>query len=480
MKVSMFKNIQEFTSAVSKNPNSLIEIITQYNENIAKSKLNAFITTTPELALTQAKVVAEKLKNGGRSVLCGLPFGVKDLFCTQGVRTTMASKMLENFIPEYESTVTSRLFENDAVILGKLNMDEFAMGSSGKHSAFGATISPIKMNNSNDDLVPGGSSSGSSAAVAGGLVLAALGSDTGGSVRQPASLCGIVGFKPSYGRCSRFGMVAYASSLDQAGFLTKTVEDSALLFSLTQGVDGKDATLINLPPQNFTNLDANIQGKIIGIPKEYMMDGIHPEITKAWNEAKRLFESKGAIVKEVSLKHAMDSIKVYYFISTAEASSNLARYDGIKYGYRTQKDCKTIEELISHSRAEGFGYEVKKRIIIGTRNLLSDSYKENYEKILRLRSAIKHEFAEVFKECDVLLCPTTPNLAPRMNETQTELEEYINDILTVPVNIAGLPAISIPFGKASCGRPIGIQLIAKEFQEQKLLNAALFLEKELG
>ena len=472
----MFKTIKEFKTAVQNQPEVLLDVINHYNTKISQSKLNAYITQTPELAILKAKNVIEKIKNGQSSVLCGLPLAVKDVFCTQGVRTTMASKMLENFVPGYESTVTERLFENDAIMLGKTNMDEFAMGASGKHSAFGATISPIKMNNSTEDLIPGGSSSGSAAAVAGGLALAALGSDTGGSVRQPAAFCGIVGFKPSYGRCSRFGMIAYASSLDQAGFMANSVEDAALLFSLTQGIDGKDATLMNIPSENFTNITPNVKGKVIGIPKEFMMDGIHPEIIKAWNDAKKLLEKNGATVKEISLAHAMASIKVYYFISTAEASSNLARYDGIKYGYRTQKECKTIEELVAHSRAEGFGTEVKNRILIGTRNLLSDSYKENYERILKLRTAIKNEFGEVFKTCDAILCPTTPNLAPPMNHQQTNLEEYINDILTVPVNIAGLPAISIPFGKASCGRPIGLQLIAKEFNESILLNTAAVVE----
>ena len=473
----MFKNIKEFQQSIQNNPNSLIDAIDYYNTEIKNSKLNAYITYTPELAMIQAKKVIEKIKSGKPSALCGMPLAVKDNFCTEGVLTTMASKMLENYIPGYESTVTSRLFENDAIMVGKANMDEFAMGASGKHSFFGKTISPIKMNNSNESLIPGGSSSGSAAAVAGNLALAALGSDTGGSVRQPASLCGIVGFKPSYGRCSRFGIVAYASSLDQAGFMTHTVNDAALIFSLTQGVDGKDATLIDLPKEDFTNIKPDIKGKIIGIPKEFMMDGIHPEIIKAWDSAKKLFKQGGAIIKEVSLQHAMESIKVYYFISTAEASSNFARYDGIKYGHRTTKQCNTIEELVTCSRTEGFGHEVKNRILIGTRNLLSDSYKENYERILRLRMAIKQEFAEVFQSCDAILCPTTPNLAPPINYQQTDLEEYINDILTVPANIAGLPAISIPFGKASCGRPIGLQLMAKEFTEVNLLNCATFLEQ---
>lgn len=476
----MLKTLSQFRKQISENPDSLIQIIENYNKKIAESELNAFITPTPELALAQAKKIIEKIKSGKSSVLCGLPLAVKDAFCTQGIRTTMASKMLENFVPNYESTVTERLLQNDAIILGKTNMDEFAMGASGKHSFFGATINPIKMNGSNENLTPGGSSSGSASAVAGDLALMALGTDTGGSVRQPASFCGIVGFKPSYGRCSRHGMIAYASSLDQAGFLGNSVEDVALLFSLTHGVDGKDSTLINLPNEDFSKIIPNVKGKVIGIPKEFMLEGIHPEIKKAWEEAKKLLESEGAIVKEISLAHAMHSIKVYYFISTSEASSNLARYDGIKYGYRTQKECKTIEELVSYSRAEGFGTEVKNRILIGTKNLLSDSYKENYERILKLRRAIKNEFTEVFTQCDAILCPTTPNLAHPLNYQQTELEEYINDILTVPVNIAGLPAISVPFGKASCGRPIGMQLIAKEFNEKVLFEVASVLPPQKG
>ncbi len=476
----MFKTFKEFKKKVTNKPSCLVEIIEQYNDDISKSNLNAFITPTPELAITQAKKIAERMTKGNASALCGLPIAVKDNFCTQGVRTTMGSKMLENFVPAYDSTITERLWINDGIMLGKTNMDEFAMGSSGKHSYFGSTISPLKMINSSENLIPGGSSSGSAAAVAGGLALASIGSDTGGSVRQPAALCGLVGFKPSYGRCSRFGMIAYASSLDQAGFITKCVEDSALLFSLTQGVDGKDATLNNLQSEDFLNIPSNVRGKVVGIPKEFMMDEIDPAIINAWEEAKRVLESGGATVKEVSLAHAMESIKVYYFISTAEASSNLARYDGVKYGHRTQKECQNIQEMISYSRAEGFGTEVQKRILIGTRNLLSDSYKENYEKILKLRNAIKCEFAEVFTSCDVLLCPTTPNLTPTFNTRQTDLQEYINDILTVPVNIAGLPAISIPFGSASCGRPIGMQLITKEFCENTLFNVASFLESNIN
>ncbi len=472
----MFKSIKEFTLSVQKSPSSLVEIVSHYNEKIAKSELNAFLTPTPELAIERAKIIAKKIETGENSVLCGLPLAIKDAFCTQGIRTTMASKMLENFVPEYTSTVVENLQINGAICLGKTNMDEFAMGSSGKHSAFGATISPIKMEGSSENLVPGGSSSGSAAAVAGGLSLAALGTDTGGSVRQPASLCGVVGFKPSYGRCSRFGMIAYASSLDQAGFLTKTVEDSALLFNLTNGIDGKDSTLVNLPKHDFSQVSKGVKGKTIGIPKEFEMDGIDPQIVKAWGEARKKLELEGANIVEVSLPHAMDSIKVYYFISTAEASSNLARYDGIKYGHRTQKDFKTIEEVVSHSRAEGFGAEVKNRILVGTRNLLSDSYKENYERILKLRRIIKHEFEQVFQKCDAILCPTTPNLALTFNQKQTELEEYINDILTVPVNIAGLPAISVPFGKGACGRPIGMQIITKAFDEKTLFEVALSLE----
>jgi aspartyl-tRNA(Asn)/glutamyl-tRNA(Gln) amidotransferase subunit A len=271
-------------------------------------------------------------------------------------------------------------------------------------------------------------------------------------------------------------MIAYASSLDQAGFLTKTVEDSALLFNLTNGIDGKDSTLVNLPKQDFSQISKGVKGKTIGIPKEFEMDGIDPQIVKAWADARKKLELEGANIIEVSLPHAMDSIKAYYFISTAEASSNLARYDGIKYGHRTQKDFKTIEEIVSHSRAEGFGTEVKNRILVGTRNLLSDSYKENYERILKLRRIIKYEFEQVFQKCDAILCPTTPNLAPTFNQTQTELEEYINDILTVPVNIAGLPAISVPFGKGTCGRPIGMQVITKAYNEKTLFEVALSLE----
>lgn len=468
--------ISSHIEVIKKNPDSLHEIIASYNKKIEESKSNAFITKTPEHAQNQIKKTIENIKSG-KSVLHGIPLAVKDAFCTQGIRTTMASKMLENFVPGYESTLTERLFLSDAIMVGKANMDEFAMGSSGKHSAFGPSISPVKIIGSNDDLVPGGSSSGSAVAVAEGLAVAALGTDTGGSVRQPAAFCGIVGFKPSYGRCSRYGIIAYASSLDQGGFFTNSVQDAALLFSLTAGVDGKDSTLIDMPQVDFSkSINPSVKGKTIGIPKDFLLDGIDPAIVKAWDEARILLEKRGATIREISIPHAIHSIKVYYFISTAEASSNFARYDGIKYGHRTARDYKNIEELVSYSRAEGFGSEVKQRILIGTNNLLSDSYKDNYERVLKLRRIIKNEFTESFKTCDAILCPTAPNLAPRMNETQTQLQEYINDILTVPVNIAGLPAISVPFGNGPCGRPIGMQLICNSFEEQKLFNIASVLE----
>jgi aspartyl-tRNA(Asn)/glutamyl-tRNA(Gln) amidotransferase subunit A len=456
---------------------SSTEITKYYLESISKSDLNAYITVLEKEALEEAKKADESIAKGQIKALTGVPIGIKDAFCTKGVKTTMASKMLENFIPQYESTVTERLKNAGAINLGKLNMDEFAMGSRNKNSYFGQVFNPWKIKGDDTRLTPGGSSGGSSSAVAGNLCTGALGTDTGGSVRQPASFCGIVGFKPSYGTVSRDGIIAYASSLDQAGFMTKTVKDSAYLFELTEGWDGKDSSLAK---HSFKGVSASIKGDLagvrIGIPKEFLAGGSHYEIIANLEQTVKELEARGAVIKQVSLPNVKHAIKLYYFISTVEASSNLARFDGVKYGY-SQKLAGSYEEFISHNRAEGFGSEVKNRILTGTAVLMSGSYEETYEKAMKMRGLIVLEFKEAFKEVDFILNHTTPNLALKVSEKQNQLEEYLNDILTVPVNVAGLCSISIPTILSKDGRPIGMQLTGKQFDDARLLDVAFGIEQ---
>lgn len=441
-----------------------------YLSRIRENTSNAYITVCEDAGAKAQECDTSK-------PLGGIPLAIKDVFCTKGIKSTAASKMLMDFVPPYESTVTERLLQNGSVHLGKANMDEFAMGSSNKHSAFGPVVSPWKKTNSNVQLIPGGSSGGSAAAVSSDLCIAATGSDTGGSVRQPAAFCGIVGFKPSYGRCSRYGMIAYSSSFDQAGFLTKTVEDSAILYSLTAGRDGKDSTLSGKVVEQLNSLKTtDVNGLRVGVPKEFQSDNIHPDIAKNWQETLAKLEKSGAKIVEISLPNVKYSIQVYYFISTAEASSNLARYDGIKYGYSRNVDGETLDQMIARNRFEGFGEEVKRRILIGTSMILKDSYETNFKSILRLRALIAHEYKEAFKKCDALVYPTTPNLALEFGESQTAIQEYLNDLLTVPANIVGLPAISVPTTLSSDGRPIGIQIVANAFHESELFKTAFALE----
>lgn len=481
MKSNSNYSIFELKNLLLEKKISSTEITKYYLERIKKSDLNAFITICEEVALKQAKEADDLIAKGESRALTGIPIGIKDAFCTKGILTTMASKMLSNFIPQYESTVTQRLLDAGIVNLGKTNMDEFAMGSRNKNSYYGQAFSPWKITGDSARLIPGGSSGGSSAAVSGDLCVAALGTDTGGSVRQPAAFCGLVGYKPSYGSVSRSGMIAYASSLDQAGFLTKTVKDAALLFETVSGWDDKDSTLSR---HSFKGLLSGITGDIkgvkIGIPKEFLTEGSNPEIIANLQETVKELEKLGAIVKEISLPNVKHSIKLYYFISTVEAASNLARFDGIKYGFSANQDTLphniTYEEFISKNRGEGFGKEVKNRILTGTAVLMAGKYDETYKKAMQLRSVICSEFTDSFKDVDLILNHTTPNLALRVNETQNQLEEYLNDILTVPINIAGLPSISVPTILAKDGRPIGLQLSAKPFDDVKLLNTAFALE----
>ena len=409
-------------------------------------------------------------------MLPGVPIAVKDLFCTKNIKTTAGSKILENFEPTYESTVTSNLWNEGAFLLGKLNCDEFAMGSSNETSFFGDVINPIAKN-----LVPGGSSGGSASALAANLSPATIGTDTGGSIRQPASFTGTVGLKPTYGLCSRWGIVAFASSLDQAGPMTKNVEDCALLLEAMSGYDQKDSTSINKKKENYSkNLNNNIKGIRIGIPKEYRIDNMPKEIEKLWNDGIDILKKNGANIIDITLPHTKYALPTYYIVAPAEASSNLARYDGIKYGFRSKKGNNLIE-MYEHTRAEGFGDEVKRRVLIGTYVLSSGYYDAYYLKAQKVRKLIKNDFDESFKKVDAILTPSTPSSAFKIGEKKNDpISMYLNDIFTVPVNLAGLPAISIPAGKDNNGYPLGLQLISNVLDEQKILNIAFSMEKEIN
>ena len=449
------------------------------NKIIKNTNLNCFITETFDLAMKMAKKSDEKIKSSDFRSLEGIPIAMKDLFCTKNIRTTAGSKFLENFVPHYESTVSENLWNNGAVMLGKSNLDEFAMGSANTTSFFGNVINPIKSENNSDDLMPGGSSGGSAAAVAADLCLAATGSDTGGSIRQPASFCGLVGMKPTYGRCSRFGMVAFASSLDQAGPITKTVNDSALMLEAMSSYDEKDSTSSKEDVPIFSKLvSLGVKGKKLGIPKEYRVSGLNSEIQKSWDEAIQIYKSLGVEVVELSLPHTTYALPAYYIIAPAEASANLARYDGIRYGSRETGE--NLEEIYEKSRAAGFGKEVKRRIMIGTYVLSAGYYDAYYLKALKVRKLISNDFIEAFKKCDFILTPTTPNVAFGINEKQDDpLEMYLNDVLTVPASLAGLPAMSIPFKKNSKGLPMGLQIICKPFDEETVFRAAKEIENTL-
>ena len=466
----------ELVTKIKSKQISAFEATNAYVERIKKSKkLNTFITETLDEALSSAKQI-DKLntKNG---LLSGAPIAVKDLFCTKNVLTTASSKILKNFIPTYESTVTSKLWDEGAILLGKLNCDEFAMGSSNETSAYGNVINPCK--NSNDELVPGGSSGGCSAAVAGNLTSATVGTDTGGSIRQPASFTGIVGFKPTYGRCSRWGIVAFASSLDQAGPMTKDVADSALMLDVITGYDEKDSTSANIKKEEFLkSLNKNIKGLKVGIPKEYIVDNMPKSIQSLWEKGVQLMKDSGAIIKNVSLPHTKYALPTYYIVAPAEASSNLARYDGVRYGLRVPG--KDLIEMYENTRAQGFGNEVKRRIMIGTYVLSSGYYDAYYLKAQQVRRLIKNDFDSVFNEVDTILTPTAPSSAFKIGaKTEDPISMYLNDVFTVPINLAGLPAISIPGGSDESGLPLGLQLIGKPFDEQTVLNAAYALEEKI-
>ncbi len=440
--------------------------------------LNAYVTETPEKALAMAAASDKRRGEGIGGALEGMPLAIKDLFATRGVRTTAGSNILSNFVPPYESTVTQNLWDAGAVMLGKTNMDEFAMGSSNETSAHGPVFNPWRAKNSNANLVPGGSSGGSSAAVAADLCLAATGTDTGGSIRQPAAVTGTVGIKPTYGRCSRWGIVAFASSLDQAGPMTKTVRDAAILLGSMASPDPRDSTSVNVHvPDYEKQLEGGIKGLKVGIPKEYRMDGAPPEIAALWDKGALWLKEQGAEIVEVSLPHTKYALPTYYIVAPAEASSNLARYDGVRFGHRA-KGARDITDLYERSRAEGFGAEVQRRILIGTYVLSAGYYDAYYARAQKLRTLISRDFTQAYAKCDVLLTPATPGPAFAVGDKSDDpVAMYLNDVFSVTVNLAGLPGLSVPAGLTANGLPLGLQLIGKAFDEGTVLRAGLAIEQ---
>ncbi len=446
----------------------------------AARPLNAYITETPERALAMAEAADERRARGAARPLDGIPIAVKDVFCTKGVLTTAASHILDGFHPPYKSTVTERLWAAGAIMLGKTNLDEFAMGSSNTTSHYGPALNPWKRPGDNRPLVPGGSSGGSAAAVAAHAALAATGTDTGGSIRQPASYCGIVGLKPSYGRCSRWGVVAYASSLDHPGPLARTVEDAAILLGAIAGHDPKDSTSASLPvPDYEAALSGDVRGLRIGVPREYRADGMPAEIERLWEQGVEWLREAGAEPIEISLPMTRYALPAYYIIAPAEASSNLARYDGVRFGLRVPGD--SLEEMYELTRAAGFGPEVKRRILIGTYVLSAGYYDAYYLKAQRVRALIARDFAAAFEQVDCLLTPTAPSAAFAIGENMDDpIAMYLNDVFTVPANLAGLPALSVPAGLSDDGLPLGLQVIGRAFDEATVLRVGAVLETAAG
>ena len=470
--------VSETLSALKKKEFTAVELTRAYLQNMeAGRRYNAYITECADVALQQAKIADSRYANGTNRKLEGIPLGIKDLFCTKNIRTTAASHILDNFVPPYESTVTANLLNDGAVFLGKLNLDEFAMGGSNETSYFGPVINPWS---TDKDLVPGGSSGGSAAAVAAHLCAAATGTDTGGSIREPAAFCGITGIKPTYGRCSRYGIVAFASSLDQAGPIAQDVRDCAILLESMAGFDAKDSTSCDLEVPNYESfLNDDIKGLTVGLPKEYRPDGLNAEVADYWDKAAEYLKARGAEVKEISLPHTKYALATYYVLAPAEASSNLARYDGIRYGFRAEG--QHLDDLYINTRTQGFGAEVKRRIMIGTYVLSAGYYDAYFLKAQKMRRLIHNDFMEAFKQCDVILTPTSPITAfPIGDESmlQNPINMYLNDVFTVSVNLAGLPALSLPIGLSSAGLPYGMQLIGKPFAEGTLFNVAAKLEAD--
>ncbi len=469
-------SVHELKEKLDNNEITITDITKAYVDRINEKEkdVQAFVTTLGDEAIQKAKEIEEKVKNGEiKSSYAGIPIGIKDNMCTKGIKTTCSSKMLENFISPYDATVINKINDENLINLGKLNMDEFAMGASTEYSYFKKTKNPWDLNR-----VPGGSSGGSAAAVAANMVPWALGSDTGGSIRQPSSFCGVVGLKPTYGLVSRYGLVAFASSLDQIGPITKDVEDAAILLNMIAGYDEKDTTSVKTEKKDYTKcLKNDVKGLKIGIPKEYFGDGINEEVKQKLEEAIEKYKEMGAEVEEFSLNIAEYALATYYIIACAEASSNLGRFDGIRYGYRS-KEFNNLKEIYINSRTEGFGPEVKRRIILGTYVLSSGYYDAYYKKAQQVRTLVKEEFTKAFEKYDVILTPTAPTVAFKIGErSNNPLEMYLADICTVSVNIAGLPGISIPCGINSEGMPIGMQLIGNYFDEETILNAAYTYEK---
>ena len=466
--------LNEIVKNIKEKKISSTEVTKSFVERSEKSKkLNAYITENFSSAIEQAKKFDENPNYELK--LPGIPIAVKDLFCTDGIKTTAGSKILNNFIPTYESTVTQNIWDQGGILLGKLNCDEFAMGSSNETSFFGNVQNPI-----GENLVPGGSSGGSSAALAANLTPVTIGTDTGGSIRQPASFTGTVGLKPTYGSCSRFGIVAFASSLDQAGPMTKNVKDCATLLEVISTFDKKDSTSINFKRNNYSSeLTKNIKGKKIGIPKEYRVDGMPLEIESLWSKGIEYIKDCGAEIIDISLPHTKYALPTYYIVAPAEASSNLARYDGVKYGFRSLGE--NLIDMYEKTRSEGFGEEVKRRIMIGTYVLSSGYYDAYYLKAQKVRQLIKKDFDDAYKKVDAILTPSTPSSAFKIAEkTNDPVSMYLNDIFTVPVNLAGLPGISLPAGVDKNGYPLGLQIIGKPFDEQSILNIAYSMEEKIN
>ena len=443
----------------------------------AARNLNAFVTETPDKALAMAEASDARRAKGEAGLMEGVPLAIKDLFCTEGVLTTAGSHILDGFKPTYESTVTANLWKAGAVMLGKVNMDEFAMGSSNMTSHYGYVNNPWTRRGDNRPLVPGGSSGGSAAAVAARIALGATGTDTGGSIRQPAAFTGIVGMKPTYGRCSRWGIVAFASSLDQAGPMTRTVEDAAIMLQAMAGHDPKDSTSVNAPVPDYRKaLTGNIKGLKVGIPKEYRIDGMAPEIETLWTQGIDWMKQAGAEIVDISLPHTKYALPTYYIIAPAEASSNLARYDGVRFGLRVPGE--SLDEQYENTRAAGFGKEVRRRILIGTYVLSAGYYDAYYLKAQKVRALIANDFTEAFKKVDIILTPSTPSAAFAAGEKMDDpIAMYLNDVFTVTVNLAGLPGISVPAGLSAEGLPLGLQLIGKAFDEETVLKVGQVLEK---
>jgi aspartyl-tRNA(Asn)/glutamyl-tRNA(Gln) amidotransferase subunit A len=471
------KTIAELRDGIRGRQFTAREVAEAFNAAVAAAKtLNAYMVETPDDALAAAEAVDSGKSTGP---LAGIPLGIKDLFATKGVDTTAGSRILEGFKPPYESTVSANLRKAGAGMLGKLNMDEFAMGSSNETSAYGPVISPWRRKGSNVGLTPGGSSGGSAAAVAAEIAPGATGTDTGGSIRQPAAFAGICGIKPTYGRCSRWGIVSFASSLDQAGPMAKTVRDCAILLEAMCGFDPKDSTSLDIPAPNWeASLSSDLKGKRVGIPKEYRIDGVPGEINALWDQGIEWLKDAGATPVEISLPHTKYALPTYYIIAPAEASSNLARYDGVRYGLRAEGE--GLNGMYSATRAEGFGAEVKRRIMIGTYVLSAGFYDAYFTKAQKVRALIKQDFRKAFEQCDVILTPTAPSAAFGIGETTDPLAMYLNDVFAVPASLAGLPAMSVPGGLDGQGLPLGLHLIGNELDEQMVLNAGLAIEERAG